>query len=96
METDERRRQTGLHIRGARAKARTIRNAIRRGGDVKNQIEEGDEVLIYPSETMMRMFENGISADDAVAELSAKLETQEQKRLAEYIIRKFWEKWSEE
>lgn len=63
---------------------------------MKNQIEEGDEVLIYPSETMMRMFENGISADDAVAELSAKLETQEQKRLAEYIIRKFWEKWSEE
>lgn len=63
---------------------------------MKNQIEEGDKVLIYPSETMMRMFENGISADDAVAELSAKLETQEQKRLAEYIIRKFWEKWSEE
>lgn len=66
------------------------------GGDVKNQIEESDEVLIYPSETMMRMFEDGISADDAVAELSAKLDTQEQKRLAEYIIRKFWEKWSEE
>lgn len=63
---------------------------------MKNQIEEGDKVLIYPSETMMRMFEDGISADDAVAELSAKLETQEQKKLAEYIIRKFWEKWSEE
>lgn len=63
---------------------------------MKNQIEEGDKVLIYPSETMMRMFEDGISADDAVAELSAKLETQEQKRLAEYIIRKFWEKWSGE
>lgn len=63
---------------------------------MKNQIEEGDEVLIYPSETMMRMFEDGISADDAVAELSAKLETQEQKRPAEYIIRKFWEKWGEE
>lgn len=63
---------------------------------MKNQIEESDKVLIYPSETMMRMFEDGISADDAVAELSAKLDTQEQKRLAEYIIRKFWEKWSEQ
>lgn len=63
---------------------------------MKNQIEESDEVLIYPSETMMRMFEDGVSADDAVAELSAKLDTQEQKRLAEYIIRKFWEKWSEQ
>ena len=63
---------------------------------MKNQIKESDEVLIYPSETMMRMFEDGVSADDAVAELSAKLDTQEQKRLAEYIIRKFWEKWSEE
>ena len=63
---------------------------------MKNQIKESDEVLIYPSETMMRMFEDGVSADDAVAELSAKLDTQEQKRLAEYIIRKFWEKWSEQ
>lgn len=63
---------------------------------MKNQIEESDKVLIYPSETMMRMFEDGVSADDAVAELSAKLDTQEQKRLAEYIIRKFWEKWSEQ
>lgn len=89
-------RKTRLHICRARAKARTICDAIRRGGDVKNQIEESDEVLIYPSETMMRMFEDGVSADDAVAELSAKLDTQEQKRLAEYIIRKFWEKWSEQ